>query len=155
MSSLVQGDYSFDTIPDDVRMKTVVDQILHVDVLDAGEMAGTGLNTEQSSDLGKIKNHWEGRVQICSISVLMGLVLLSVSVHVSASVLVWAPVSVSALASTLSAFSLGVCRRRRPSLCQVPARSLIEKSRFTFLRSVLLAFVLFCFVRSLFCSLLG
>jgi hypothetical protein len=64
MSSLVQGDYSFDTIPDDVRMKTVVDQILHVDVLDAGEMAGTGLNTEQSSYLGKIKNHWEGRVQI-------------------------------------------------------------------------------------------
>jgi hypothetical protein len=64
MSSLVRGAYSLDTVPDDVRLMTVADQILHFDVLYAGEMAGTGLNALQSSDLGKIKNHWECRAPI-------------------------------------------------------------------------------------------
>jgi hypothetical protein len=49
-------------VPADILAKVVKDDQLYFDVLNAGAMAGTGLDDQTAADKGFVKNHWMARV---------------------------------------------------------------------------------------------
>lgn len=52
------GKYTRQTIPDEVLAFIVTGGDIHLKVLNAGPMAGTGLMPDQAKEQGSIKNHW-------------------------------------------------------------------------------------------------
>jgi len=58
----VKGDYTPATVPQNVLDAVVKDGILFADVLNAGAKAGTGLDDQEATNRGQIKNHWSFRV---------------------------------------------------------------------------------------------
>ncbi|KAG5649629.1 hypothetical protein H0H81_002786 [Sphagnurus paluster] len=53
-SSVVNADYTADTVPDDIKIKFIQKDVIFVDVLDAGPQVGTGLSREEATGLGML-----------------------------------------------------------------------------------------------------
>ncbi|KAJ3518416.1 hypothetical protein NMY22_g13687 [Coprinellus aureogranulatus] len=58
------GDFTPQTVTQEVLDKPALDDAIHVDVLSVGAMAGTGLDDSAAERKGLIKNHWVWRLLV-------------------------------------------------------------------------------------------
>lgn len=61
---ILRGDYNNLDVPEDILNKVVLDDLLFVDVLNAGPRTGTGLDETSTTQRGEVKNHWRWRALI-------------------------------------------------------------------------------------------
>ncbi|CAA7264994.1 unnamed protein product [Cyclocybe aegerita] len=63
-TSVVDADYTPDTVPGFIKDKVIENGVLFVDVVNAGAKVGTALEDHEATDCGLIKNHWTFRAHL-------------------------------------------------------------------------------------------
>ncbi|ETW82520.1 hypothetical protein HETIRDRAFT_450365 [Heterobasidion irregulare TC 32-1] len=60
-TSGTKADYTAENVPEHIKNKVIVGNVLYVDVVNVGAMVGTNLEDKEARNLGLIKNHWTFR----------------------------------------------------------------------------------------------